>query len=272
LIPLLMQPMVLAQEFHTYSIRGEIFDDTVLEEVDITFSNISDLSYIVDGSIEDLQVSSRDGQVTYSIERGPPSYVVTSDLSGKGHLGLAFRTDAPLLEEGDEMEAIFKLRFPLNVSYFSLRLILPENTLPTSTRDTYSIFPTPTSTPIEEGKYSIIWEREDIEEGEEMIFTVSFRHQKGSRIPYLLVAIMVLILAAGIIVYHRKKEELFMRGLDRDERRVVRLIKEGREDQKGIQMKLGISKVKMTRLVQKLEDKGILRKEKTGRRNKLFLR
>lgn len=272
LIVLLSLSLVVAQEFDTYSIKADISQDIVVEEVEITFSNISELSYTVDGSIEDLQVYSRDGSVAFSLEKGPHSYLVVSGLSDKGHLKLIFKTDAPLLKRDDESETLFKVRYPLNVRNFSLRLILPENSLPASTRDAYSIFPSPTDTFIEEGRYNIVWELKGIREGEELTFTASFSPTKKSFVPHILVLMIIVISAAGLLIYRRKKEELFMRGLDEDERRVVRLLKAEKEDQKEIQNELGFSKVKMTRVVQKLEGKGLIRKEKTGRRNKLFLK
>jgi uncharacterized membrane protein len=272
LIVLLSPSLVVAQEFDTYSIKAEVSQDIVVEEVEITFSNISELSYTVGGSIEDLQVHSRDGSVSFNLEKGPHSYLVVSGLSGKGHLRLTFKTDAPLLRRDDGSEALFKVRYPLDVKNFSLRLTLPENTIPTSTRDAYSIFPSPTEMFIEEGRYNIVWERQGIAKGEELTFTASFSPPRKSLVPYILVSMMLVISTAGLLVYRRKKEELFMKGLDVDERRVVRLLKAGKEDQKEVQEELGFSKVKMTRVVQKLEGKGLIGKEKVGRRNKLFLK
>lgn len=271
-IVLLSPSLASAQEFYTYSIRADISQDIVSEEVEITFSNISELSYTVDGNIEDLHVYSRDGGVSFSLEKGPHSYLVVSDLSNKGHLRLAFKTDAPLSRRGDESAALFKVRYPLDVKNFSLRLTLPENSLPTSTRDAYSIFPSPTYMFIEEGRYNMIWERQGIAKGAELAFTASFSPPEKSITPYVLALMMLAISSAGLLLYRRKREELFMKGLDEDERRVVSLLRAGKEDQNEIQEELGFSKVKMTRVLQKLEGKGLVRKERVGRRNRVFLR
>ena len=271
-IVLLSPPLALAQEFYTYSIKADVLKDIVTEEVEITFSNISALSYTVDGNIEDLQVYSRDGNVSFSLEKGPQSYLVVSNLSNKGHLRLTFMTDAPLSRRGDGSEALFKVRYPLDVKNFSLRLILPENSLPTSTRDVYSIFPSPAGMFIEGGRYNIVWGRQGVAKGAELAFTASFSPPKKSFIPYILALVMLIASSAGLLLYRRKREELFVTGLDEDEKRVVRLLRSGKVDQTEIQGELGFSKVKMTRVLQKLEGKGLIKKERDGRRNKVFLR
>lgn len=262
-----------AQEFRTYSIELDVAGKTVHHAVEVTFSNLSELTYVVERDIEDVSVSSRNGEVVYSHEKDVNSRIVISDLSGKEHIKIKFSSASPLLERGDETEVLFKLRSPIDVERFSLRVALPENTLPTSTRDGYSTFPTPDKQFIGDGRYHIIWERMNLEAGDELIFYIDYSTPKKSYLPYLLS--VLILLGALLVVYQmqRRKREMLFRGLSRDEREVVEFMLAGKERyQHEIQKELGLSKVKMTRVMQKLEEKGLIAKEKHGKRNKLFLK
>jgi uncharacterized membrane protein len=72
---------------------------------------------------------------------------------------------------------------------------------------------------------------------------------------------------------NKKKRELFLRGLGVDERRVMELLFERKEAfQHELRGEIGVSKVKMTRIVQKLDDKGLIEKKQLGRKNKISLK
>jgi len=67
---------VAGQEFHTYSIEADIIGDTVNERVEITFSEISNLTYVVDGYFDSVKPTSKDGEIVYSVVKGSQSYIV----------------------------------------------------------------------------------------------------------------------------------------------------------------------------------------------------
>ncbi|MFQ6137313.1 MAG: helix-turn-helix transcriptional regulator [Candidatus Hydrothermarchaeales archaeon] len=270
---ILLSPPATAQEFHTYSIKADITGDAVYEEVEITFSGMSDLTYVVEGNIDYVSPTSKDGEIAYSVQKGPQSYVVVSNLSGKGHLKLSFSTSAPLLRKDGETEALFKLRFPVNVGDFSLAAVLPEHALPISTEDGYSIFPTPDRQFIEGNRYHILWERNNLKAGDEVTYSVAYGLPKRSYFPYLISLAILLGALSSIYYMRRRKRDLFLRGLGKDERKVIELLLERKEAyQREIREEIGVSKVKMTRIVQRLEEKGLIEKEKHGKRNRLILK
>jgi uncharacterized membrane protein len=262
-----------AQEFHTYSIKADIVGNIATEDVEITFSEISDLTYVVDGNIDQVNPTSNDGKLTYSVENGPQSYIVVSNLSDKNHLKILFETNSPLSRKDGNVEALFKLRFPVDVGDFSLTIVLPDHGLPVSTEDGFSIFPTPQKQFIEVDRYHILWERNDLKSGDEITYSVVYALPKRSYLPYL-VSLVILIGALYSIYYLRKrKKDLFLKGLGKNERKVIELLLERNEIyQSEIREKMGFSKVKMTRLVQKLEKKGLIEIEKIGKKNKIFLK
>ncbi|MFQ5975480.1 MAG: MarR family transcriptional regulator [Candidatus Hydrothermarchaeales archaeon] len=273
IIFILLFPPVTAQEFHTYSIKADITGETVQEEVELTLSGMSDLTYVVDGNIDQISPTSNDGKIEYEVQQGPQSYVVISNLSDKGHLKLSFSTGAPLSRKDGEMEALFKLRFPVSVGDFSLQVILPDHSLPISTEDGYSIFPTPDSQSIEGNRYHIQWGGNNFKAGDEVTYSVAYSVPQRSYFPYLISLVILVGTILSIYYMRGRKRDLFLKGLGKDERKVMELLLERKEAyQHEILEEIGVSKVKMTRIVQKLEEKGLIEKKKLGKRNKLTLK
>ncbi len=262
-----------AQNFDTYSIKAAISENTVSEEIEITFTGLTDLSYLIDGDFGEVKVSSNDGEIEYSVHSDPQSYIVVSGLKDKNHLKLQFNTRAPIRQGKRGTEALFKVRFPINVTQFTMTVILPPDSVPISTKNTYSIFPTPDEQYTDDGRYVVEWREDDIEEGDELIFSIDYTRPQRQRqiLPYILTGVLVFGIIFFTIYYKKRKRELFLKGLSQDERAVIELVMDGRKDQQDIQNILEFNKVKMTRVVQRLEKKGVLKKERRGKRNRLSL-
>lgn len=271
-IMVLLLPAAGAQEFHTYSIKADITDNGVLEVVEITFSGISELTYVAEGEIKQVTLTSNDGGVVYNIESGLTSYVVVSNLSDKEHLKLSFFTDTPLIKLDKTIEALFKLRFPVDVQEFSFLAVLPDQALPFSTEDGFSIFPSPDNQFIDRKRYNVLWEESNLGAGDENTYSVTYTTPGRNYLPYALALFVLLGAVYWLIRSDRRKNELFFKGLGTEERKVVELLMERKEAyQHDLMKEIGLSKVKMTRVVQKLEEKGIIEKKQVGRKNKLSL-
>ena len=156
---------------------------------------------------------------------------------------------------------------------FSLTVILPDHALPVSTEDGYSIFPTPNRQFIEKDRYHILWKTNDLKSGDEITYSAVYVEPKRSYFPYLISLVILLGALYSIYYSKKKKKDLILKGLSKDERKVIKLLFEQKEAyQSEIREKIGVSKVKMTRVVQKLEEKGLLKIEKLGKKNKIFLK
>ncbi|MEM5871791.1 MAG: MarR family transcriptional regulator [Candidatus Aenigmatarchaeota archaeon] len=81
-----------------------------------------------------------------------------------------------------------------------------------------------------------------------------------------------LIAIAYLVGYYKKKvKEEFQRGFTEDERKVLFILSRDKiVMQKKIEKELGFSRAKMTRIVKKLEAKGLIEKERVGRTNRIF--
>jgi len=90
---------------------------------------------------------------------------------------------------------------------------------------------------------------------------------------FIIPAVVVIAMAAVVIIfffYKRKGKQQFLMTFFEDERKVIIALQNEKVSyQNTIERKFGFSRAKMTRIVQKLERKGLLKKEKAGRTNRL---
>ena len=87
-----------------------------------------------------------------------------------------------------------------------------------------------------------------------------------------IVTVIIFIAAmAGMTFYFRKRSKKdFLTGFRKDEKRAIIYLEQKKDVfQSSFQHELGFSRAKSTRIVKKLEEKGLLRKEEYGRTNKL---
>lgn len=104
---------------------------------------------------------------------------------------------------------------------------------------------------------------------------------------WISLSIVAVILIIGLVIIftkpkekivikkiQEKKKKLNLEGLDKEEKEVVKLIQEenGAMFQKTLMEKLGIGKVGMTRLLDKLEAKQIIERKRRGMNNIVVLR
>ncbi len=118
--------------------------------------------------------------------------------------------------------------------------------------------------------------------------TENFSTACGCSLPpwVIIVSMSSLGLFVGLITYYilnnnffKEKKEMgeniikLLELLEDDDKKVIKLLAENKGEitQSSISKKLGLNKVKSSRIVSKLENKGIIKKEKNGMTNKLIL-
>jgi len=125
----------------------------------------------------------------------------------------------------------------------------------------------------------VIWERDNISKGEGLDISITYERtspitQDNTIFLVLGVSILVVLLILGLKF---KKEppnnEDIERILKKDERKVMKIIKEsgGACKQREIVRESDFSKAKVSRLIKDLEERGLIKVEKTGRTNKVYL-
>jgi len=104
---------------------------------------------------------------------------------------------------------------------------------------------------------------------------ISVQYEPVVKVNDFLVPVLVVAAVAAVIFvflyFRRKSRQAFLMTFFEDERKVIlAMMTEKVCYQNILERKFGFSRAKMTRVVQKLERKGLLRKEKAGRTNRLF--
>ena len=125
----------------------------------------------------------------------------------------------------------------------------------------------------------VIWERNDLEKGEGL--DMSLTYERTSPVPQdnmiflvLGIVILVILLILGLrFKIEQPKGEDIERILKKDERTVIKIIKNsgGNCKQREIVRETDFSKAKVSRLIRDLEERGLIKVEKAGRTNKIYL-
>ncbi len=137
---------------------------------------------------------------------------------------------------------------------------------------------------LSDGKHIMIyWDRENLEKGEDLYFSVTYKMPVGN--PYdlgiigIMVVIAVLIIVSLGVVYirttHRQRSvKVIMPLLKGDEKVVVDILSkhEGSVNQRVIVRESDFSKAKVSRLVAGLKERGIVDVEVLGRTNRVTLK
>jgi hypothetical protein len=119
------------------------------------------------------------------------------------------------------------------------------------------------------------WKDSKIEAGEKWLFKAAYlpaQAQDSSLLVYAAVGLAVLaaVLAAAVIYMRKKNSTAFVEGLGHSEKAVIEfLLKHGQTKQNVAQKQLGFSKARMSRAVSSLNSKGLLKKRKAGKTNRL---
>jgi len=122
----------------------------------------------------------------------------------------------------------------------------------------------------------ILWERENLKKGEGLDITVSFERSAPvtqNNTPFLILGIVILVVMLILALRFRGGQESIESILKEDEKKVIEIIKShgGMCKQREIVRESDFSKAKVSRLVKDLEDRGIVKIERTGRTNKIYL-
>lgn len=279
-----------AQEILNYNISLELTETTVHEKISVEIFNPQDFSlktfsYVLRENAEDIMVYDDLGELKSNVTENK-GVVISSGFreplqpNSSSIIAIEFNAPGFVTKSGKDyvFSSVFSL--PVGTNEFHLRIKLPEGmglTVP--------ITPGATSTdiaPLPDNVYSdgtstiFEWVRHDISKD----FAVYVKYTKfyGWRLElkkYVPFGILIAILV-GIILYFlqlKKKAELEkIEYMKEDEKLIIQQIMQNEGIvQKKIAEYTGFSKGKVSKIVSDLEERKIIRKEKIGRRTKLYL-
>jgi len=178
---------------------------------------------------------------------------------------------------------------PTDIQNLKFSLILPEEAtlkkpIKEDTITTGSIYPKPSSTTTDGRSLIFIWSKQDMKKGDELSIFASYKLKRGyAFIILVLMALLIITAIAAILIYKKKpkikekiiKEDLIEKHLKEDEEIIVNILKKRENkacEQGTIRIISGFSKATLSRLLKELEDRKVIKKEKRGKKNIIFLK
>lgn len=171
---------------------------------------------------------------------------------------------------------------------FNLEVVLPVGGKLLEDETQKSVAPTPNKIFTEDSLVKVRWVISDVEQDVEDYFLIRFQiasncllqEESGSPVLYIILAFFGGLLIGGVgtfFVYKKLRQsgetELVSSLLSKSERSIIKAINadNGISTQKRICEKTGFSKSKVSQILSKLEEKGVLERERWGRTNKVTL-
>jgi len=254
-----------------YNITFDILPDMgVNETVSMAFPemlNSSSLNYMVVGEISGLSISNGKKNLDYVLEKsGSEQNVKFTVPEGTERLAINFIAK-DLVFAKDNVHGFFTNLNPPSAERISIRAILPKGYA------VYNnvVYPEGYEIRSDGERIYLLWNLSSAN-----AIAISFKFNI-THTDYSLAVFAFMILAlAGVtfylVIHYRKRmKKEFVRGFSEDERKVLLILSKNKTCmQNKIEKELKFSRSKMTRIVKKLEAKGLVEKERVGRTNRLF--
>lgn len=280
IIFLLLPSLALAIDYDSYYLEAEINDETIHFDLEAsgTFNDEILLLYLPP-SIENLEVLVDLKQVTcLESEEVGKTIVACSKQEGEHSISVNFDSSYPLINLNSK--ELFQFNHEVEASEFLFTLKLPVGYI---VSDENSIIPEPTRV-YSNGKQIILSWQEDDFSGNFQTSVLTENVTGGNYIKVLIVVagVIVLIVLSYLawLKFHRTKKPakhkkhhksvVVAQGLLENESKVVKFLKESENKQlwqKELQIKMKISKVKLSRLLKSLEKRRLVKKEAYGASN-----
>jgi uncharacterized membrane protein len=251
-----------------YNISVTIDGNAVKEEINIRFSELPvDRKFTLRTvEIYNINVVDQFGPLNYSLRNENGSYVLEVKLRNE-NLFISFNTDDLIFQNGELKQVFFEFTPGIPIDNLHTRVWLPKGFV------ARKWYPPDGHTSSDGQRICIAW---DITKPSTVIFSVLFEPSEHLQIELLLIPSCIAIgLATGSFVifkrFRKRRIDDFLASFMPDERAVVELLIARRVAwQNKLEHELKFSRPKMTRIVKKLEAKGLIKKERRGRTNKLI--
>lgn len=272
----------------------EYYESTIKlnsSEADYTFtflfqeSPTGTLDYLLPFNIEDFKTSANFKNYTCEAKRKDWGTLISCDFSHAGEEGRALSIRFRRTNCIKKIDNIFhfetSIKTPQEVPRIVSKVILDKGfiLIPEPTQPTTLVPFTPNDgTEGSDGRrIFVVWERKNLKKGEGLDISVSYERsvpvttQDNLIFLFLGVAILIVLLILALRFKGEKREIESI--LKEDERKVVEIIKGhgGMCKQREIVRETDFSKAKVSRLIRDLEERRVIKIEKSGRTNEIYL-
>lgn len=279
----------------SYTHTVEMGEEDSFNEIDVEVKGLEfpgELSFNIPPRTENLEVYIDENRCDFVLEEKKGYSVLTCSLheipGAKHFVSVTYHTTYPVFELQDKL--MYKSEYipAYNTSKFVYILKLPVGYIIPDEKDvSYFINPKPKTIYSDGQRIILLWERRNVEEDFEMSVVMEPSAKAASSAPLVtgLFVIVILLLGGYIFSLKRKSPEkadsdsfasttVTYPALVENEKIVVGLLEKAQGNvmwQKQIQVESDFSKVKVSRVLQSLEKRGVIRKEAWGNTNKIHL-
>ncbi|MBI4181792.1 MAG: hypothetical protein HY520_02390 [Candidatus Aenigmarchaeota archaeon] len=260
-LPALAQGLDISSYAAAYQIQpgGE-----VAEEVRIAFAaplNESAANSLRVGEAEGIAVQADQAAIPFRLEEGVLSF---STPAGTRELRISFRA-AGLVFRGDGVQQFYVLLTPPEAGLVQVDVVLPRGQVLSGTP-----FPPGPERETDGERISLAWTFQG--STGPVPVSVQFAPAVDQDLLLLPAGLLAAFVAVGIVLvsYRRQVQRHFLLTFVEDERKVVqRLLREKVVYQNSLERQFGFSRAKATRMLQKLEKRGLVQRERVGRTNRI---
>jgi len=261
------------------SVTAGINDYTHIVELDESMSHHTidlildngDLQLQLPPRIENLKITVDDTQQICDLEEYEGYTLLDCQVSqGKHFVSIVYDTSYPIFSLTDRL--LYKSEYaPLqSTERFDYILKFPMGyILPTEKDISFFVNPKPKRIYSDGQRIILSWQQRNLTE----VFEISVMMRPVQEKSYSWILLVgAILLAFGLGYFMTRKKQKTPTGLIEHEQTIVDLLaSEGWMWQKQIQIKSGFSKVKVSRVLRSLEQRGVIRKEPWGNTNKIHL-
>ncbi len=261
--------LLLAASVHAQTVKEVNIEFDINEEGDIrqtTNFHFTDafrgpLNYTLDDQVTDVKVMEGQERIEHRLTQHGGLYLLEMNLEeAKEELTLEYTKQDGIFRSGNINLFYTELNFPRGVA-MNYTAKIPSGYVIKDYRPGDSKLTT------DGQRMKVSWKGSDVTG---KVFSIKYERSEPESI-WLLIAVFLGMMVIYLYFHYQKKSrEDFLRGFREDERKVINYLEEHKEcKQSDMRDDLGLSKVKVSRIVKKLEEKDLVEKETHGRTNML---
>lgn len=281
-------PIVAALEFESYQITSEAKDTTTEEDYIITLRNNGDKelkSFFITFPLDAQVLSVRDsyGDLAYTTERDKSlklSFTFAPSIrpGEKRLLFISIETDGRITWKGDYYEYLLVLTPKQDLLDFELVLKLPSGANLYAPREGFKVL-VPEAEFIEGYETPTLSWKRVLKADNPEVFLVRYRAGRANTLQTIGVALgalgaigaLTLIARKALAIRHRKRAIAALKILNEREKRILEeIIKNDGIKQYVLLERLDYTKSSLSKILSKLEARGLVRKKKIGKINKWY--
>jgi len=276
LLLLLFLPVIQAQGIESYDVELTLSPSGLVhQKIENTFSLGQDSDNVLfktENEVQNIKVYDNQGLEFQLTDQG---ILITKQFTANvlDTINIEFDSKDFIKKSGKEFIFSYDFSIPFNSRQTKIKLTLPEGFVLADAASPIS--PKPLSIDTDGRLISIIWNTDKLEESFIVVYKRGFTSKTESLLPiYLLLALITALLTIIVTIkINRRKSRKFISGtLSDDENKITNLIKEDKDvTQKEISKLTGFSKSKMSKIVRRLDEKGVLKKKQFYKTNKFEL-